>query len=71
MDERNWLRSRMEDAGCDEHSIARAETLYAVGAKEDLIRCLRCCRCDQMDVLHEKQKQLDRLDLLIRKAQQM
>ena len=71
MDERIALRSQMEDAGCDESSIARAEALYAAGAKEDLVRCLRCCRCEQLDALHDHQKQLDRLDLLIRKAQQM
>jgi len=71
MDERITLRSQMEDAGCDESSIARAEALYAAGAKEDLVRCLRCCRCEQLDALHDRQKQLDRLDLLIRKAQQM
>ena len=71
MDERISLRSQMEDAGCDESSISRAEALYAAGAKEDLVRCLRCCRCDQLDALHDRQKQLDRLDLLIRKAQQM
>ena len=71
MDERISLRSQMEAAGCDESSIARAEALYASGAKEDLVRFLRCCRCDQLDALHDRQKQLDRLDLLIRKAQQM
>ena len=64
-------RSRMEDAGCDEQSIQRAEALFASGARDELIRCLRFCRCQQLDALHEKQKQLDRLDLLIRKAQQM
>ena len=70
MDEQASLRRRMEDAGCDEQSIRRAESLYALGAKEDLIRCLRFCRCEQLDALHEKQKQMDRLDLLIRKTQE-
>ena len=69
MDEWTQLRSRMEDAGCGESSIRRAEALYAAGAKDELIRCLRFCRCEQLDALHEKQRQLDRLDLLIRKAQ--
>jgi len=66
-----WLRLRrgMQDAGCDERSIARAESLFAAGESRELIRCLRACRCQQLDALHEKQKQLDRLDLLIRKAQ--
>ena len=71
MDEGISLRSRMEDAGCDVSSIARAQALLEAGDREALIRWLRCCRCRQLETLHEKQKQLDRLDLLIRKAQQM
>ena len=71
MDEWTQLRIRMADAGCDENSIQRAGVLYTSGAREELIRCLRCCRSEQLDALHEKQKQLDRLDLLIRRAQQM
>ena len=70
MDERSLLRGCMEDAGCDRQSIERAEALYALGAKDELVRCLRSCRCEQLDALHEKQKQLDRLDLLIRKTQE-
>ena len=65
MDDRTSLRSRMHDAGCDETSIRKAEALYAAGARDELIRCLRFCRCEQLDALHEKQKQLDRLDLLM------
>ena len=71
MDDWSSLCSRMQDAGCEESSIQRAESLYAAGARDELIRCLRGCRCEQLDALHEKQKQLDRLDLLIRKAQQL
>ena len=70
MDGRISLRRRMEDAGCDEQSILRAESLYALGAKAELVRCLRLCRCEQLDALHEKQKQLDRLDLLIRQTRE-
>ena len=71
MEEWTQLRCTMEDAGCDERSIAKAEALYASGSQDELIRCLRSCRCEQLDALHEKQKQLDRLDLLIRKAQNL
>ena len=56
----------MRDAGCSAEAISRAERLYEAGAVEDLIRCLRSCRCDALEELHEKQKQLDRLDMLIR-----
>ena len=69
MDESTSLRRSMEDAGCAESSIRRAEALWAAGEREALLRCLRCCRCEQLETLHEKQKQLDRLDLLIRKTQ--
>ncbi len=69
MEDRSLLRSRMMDAGRDERSIAKAEALLAAGAREELIRCLRRCRCEQLEALHEKQKQLDRLDLLIRSVQ--
>ncbi len=71
MEDRSLPRSFMADAGCDERSIAKAEALLASGAREELIRCLRRCRCEQLDALHEKQKQLDRLDLLIRKTKNM
>jgi len=69
MDDRRGLRDTMEAAGCDARSIAKAEALHASGAREELIRFLRFCRCKQLDALHEKQKQLDRLDLLIHSTQ--
>ena len=61
----------MEDAGCPAEVIRRAERLYTAGNVEDLVRCLRACRCEALDALHEKQKQLDRLDLLIRDAKKL
>lgn len=69
----DWTRIKegMEDSGCSEAAIRRAETLYQGGAVDDLIRCLRSCRCDALEKIHEKQKQLDRLDLLIRNAKNM
>jgi len=69
----DWTRMRqcMEDAGCSASAISRAESLLQAGAVEDLIRCLRSCRCDTLEQIHEKQKQLDRLDMLIRDAKTM
>ena len=69
----DWTRMKecMTDAGCSAAAIRRAERLYQAGADEDLIRCLRACRCDALEQLHEKQKQLDRLDMLIRDAKNM
>ena len=68
----DWTRIRecMEDAGCSAASIRRAEALCQGGAVDDLIRCLRSCRCDALEEIHKKQKQLDRLDMLIRDAKQ-
>ena len=64
----DWARMKecMEDSGCSASAIRRAENLYQTGTVEELIRCLRSCRCDALEELHKKQKQLDRLDGLIR-----
>ncbi len=62
------MRECMADAGCSETTIRRAEHIYHNGSAEDLIHCLRSCRCDALEEIHEKQKQLDRLDKLIREA---
>ena len=62
------MREYMTDAGCSEPTIRRAEHFYQNGSAEDLMRCLRSCRCDALEELHEKQKQLDRMDKLIREA---
>ena len=63
------MRECMTDAGCSAAAIERAEHLYQAGDREDLIRCLRVCRCDALEKLHAQQKQLDRLDGLIRSTQ--
>ena len=64
----NTMHECMCDAGCSEATIQQAEHFYQNGSAEDLIRCLRSCRCDALEELHEKQKQLDRLDRLIRET---
>ena len=71
MESWNRMRECMNDAGCSTEAISRAESLYAAGAVEDLVRCLRSCRCGALAEIHEKQKQLDRLDMLIRDAKNM
>ena len=69
MDDCTMLHRCMEDAGCDELSILRAERFYASGARDELLGVLRRCRCEQLEALHERQKRLDRLDGLIRETQ--
>ena len=65
------IKECMEDSGCSAAAVRRAETLYQGGAVEELIRCLRSCRCDALEEIHEKQRQLDRLDMLIRDTKNM
>ena len=67
----NGIRQCMKDAGCSAEAISRAENLYEAGAIEDLVRCLRSCRCQALEEIHQKQKQLDRLDMLIRDTKNM
>ncbi len=66
MDE--WIRMKqcMEDSGCSAAAITRAKNFYQAGAVDDLIRFLRSCRCEALEEIHEKQKKLDQLDMLIR-----
>ncbi len=65
---KDWsvIKECMTDAGCSVSDIKRAECLFHSGRSEELIRCLRVCRCDILEEIHEKQKRLDRLDMLIR-----
>ncbi len=65
------IRESMLDAGCSASAVERAESLCRSGRSEELIRCLRACRCDALEEIHEKQKQLDRLDMLIRETKKM
>ena len=70
---KDWaaIKERMTDAGCRAEAIDRAERLCQSGSAEELLRCLRACRCDALEELHEKHKQLDRLDMLIRDTKNM
>ncbi len=71
MDDWAHMKECMTDAGCSKASIQRAERLYQIGNAKDLIRYLRFCRCDALEEIHEKQKKLDRLDMLIRDTGKM
>lgn len=69
MDDFDRLQAHLQDAGCDADTIDQAKRLYDAGAWAELNRCLRLCRSAQLDALHVRQRQLDRLDLLIRQTQ--
>ena len=71
MDDLMYLKECMTDAGCSEASVQRAERLCQNGRTEDLIRFLRSCRCEALEEIHEKQKKLDQLDMLIRNTKNL
>lgn len=55
--------------GCGSDQKEAAKRLYDTGRIEDLIRYLKKCRCSLMDEMHESQRRVDRMDILIRKAE--
>lgn len=64
------LPAQMRELGCSREAVREAERLIRAGTPEELIRCLRRCRCELMEDLHECQKRVDHLDVLIRGAEQ-
>ena len=58
----------LSDSGFKQEVIEKAERLWEAGRARDLIRHLRLCRCELMDILHESQKRVDRVDTLIRQT---
>ncbi len=57
------------DAGCGQDAIEKAGRLLENGQNKELIRYLRLCRCGLMEDLHKAQRRVDRLDYLIRQAE--
>ena len=55
--------------GCETDQEEMAERLYADGQMDDLVRCLKKCRCNLIDEMHESQRKVDKIDLIIRKAE--
>ncbi len=60
------LAAGLKDAGCAREDIERALRLQESGSDDELIHCLRKCRCELMDVMHEDQRRIDRIDFVIR-----
>ncbi len=58
----------MEAAGCSTEDADMVRRIYEAGMEEEIVRCLRKCRCRFIEELHETQRNVDRLDRLIRKA---
>ena len=59
----------LSDADFSQEAIEKAERLWEAGRARDLIRHLRLCRCELMDILHDSQKRVDRVDTLIRQTE--
>ena len=55
--------------GCECKDEDKAKKLYEEGQMEDLIKCLKKCRCTLMDEMHESQRKVDKIDLIIRSAE--
>ena len=60
------LRQILHGAGCTEQDVTRILALQEAGRQEDVLSQLKKQRCACMQQLHEQQKQVDRLDRLIR-----
>ena len=66
------LKEMIEDLsalGCESKDEDKAKKLYESGQMEDLIKCLKKCRCTLMDEMHESQRKVDKIDLIIRSAE--
>jgi hypothetical protein len=55
--------------GCETDQEEIAERLYSEGQMGDLVKCLKKFRCDLVDEMHQSQRKVDKIDLIIRKAE--
>ena len=70
MDERkDRLLTGLADAGCRQAEIREAERLLEAGDAAQLKKFMRKCRCSLVDEMHESQRKVDRIDLIIRRAE--
>ena len=64
------LRQQFRDAGCTPEETDLLCRISEEGDPAALYRKLRMVRCRQLEQIHEQQRRLDRLDLLIRNSEQ-
>ena len=62
-------RIQFRDAGCTPEEADQLCRISKEGDTAALHRKLRMVRCRQLEEIHEQQRRLDRLDLLIRKTE--
>ena len=59
----------MQAAGCSATDAERVRSMHKAGLDEEIIHCLRKCRCALMEDLRDSQRRVDRMDRLIRMAE--
>ena len=59
----------MQAAGCSVVDTERDRNMHKAGLDYEIIHCLRKCRCALMDDLRDSQRRVDRMDRLIRMAE--
>ena len=57
------------DAGCSETNAVMIEQLYQSGQLLDAIHQMKVVRCDLLEDLHQRQRRIDCLDVLIRNTE--
>lgn len=62
------MKSFLADTGVRQELIERAMQLYQSGQEAELVRFLKLRRCDMVEDMHECQRKVDRIDYLIRQA---
>lgn len=59
----------LSEIGCTDEERKTAKMLYDSDRYPELIRYLKKCRCGLIEQMHDSQRKVDRMDLLIRKAE--
>ena len=59
------IAQALVDARCDQDLIEEYDRLEREGRHEESLRLLRCHRCRLVDAMHEAQRPIDVIDLVI------
>ena len=68
-DAKGILRQNLLDAGCGPEAVRQCMGLAGLGERGELLRVLSAHRRGLLDLLHQKEKQIDCLDYLIYQLQ--
>ena len=59
----------LSDIGLTDEQKRTASKLYDLGQNAELIRYLKKCRCGLIDEMHESQRKVDCMDLMIHRLE--